>query len=119
VGRFAANAESGTLPRMLFMVIESFKDRKLIGERFERHGRMLPEGVTYHTSWVDSAGNRCFQVMEAADRAALTGWAGRWDDLIDFEIVPVLASRDFWSKWRDPNRCSASVWKSRPTKSIS
>jgi Domain of unknown function (DUF3303) len=83
---------------MLFMVIESFKDRRLVGERFERHGRMLPEGVTYHTSWVDSAGTRCFQVMEAPDRDCLQGWVGRWDDLIDFEIVPVLASRDFWSR---------------------
>jgi hypothetical protein len=22
----------------------------------------------------------------------------RWDDLVDFEIIPVLTSSDFWSK---------------------
>ena len=82
---------------MLFMVIERFKDTDatLIGRRFRQHGRMLPEGVTYHASWVDSAGSRCFQLMEAPDPETLTPWVARWDDLIDFEIVPVLTSRDF------------------------
>jgi len=87
---------------MLFMVIERFKDGslKLIGERFQRQGRMLPEGVVYHASWVDSDGGRCFQVMEAPQRGSLEVWASRWRDLIDFEIVPVLASSDFWAKAR-------------------
>lgn len=85
---------------MLFMVIERFKhgDAGLIGERFRRSGRMLPEGVTYHASWIDSAGARCFQVMEALHPESLSTWVSRWDDLIDFEIVPVLTSSDFWSK---------------------
>ena len=52
---------------MLFMVIEHFKnkDPKPIGERFKREGRMMPEGVAYHASWIDPAAARCFQVMEA------------------------------------------------------
>jgi hypothetical protein len=85
---------------MLFMVIERFKkgDAGLVGERFKRSGRMLPEGVTYHASWVDATGGRCFQVMEAPDREALNAWVSRWDDLVDFEIVPVLPSADFWSQ---------------------
>lgn len=87
----------GTLLFMLFMVIEGFRDKKLIGERFTRHGRMLPEGVSYHASWVESAGSRCFQVLEAPDQESLKAWISRWDDLMDFEIVPVLTSRDFWS----------------------
>jgi hypothetical protein len=84
---------------MLFMVIERFKGRDAthIGERFRQHGRMLPEGVIYHTSWMDSAGSRCFQLMEARDWESLMPWVTRWDDLIDFEIVPVLTSQDFWS----------------------
>ena len=81
------------------MVIERFKDRdaNLIGRRFRQHGRMLPEGVTYHASWVDSGGGRCFQLMEAPDTETLTPWVARREDLIDFEIVPVLISQDFWS----------------------
>ena len=85
---------------MLFMVIERFKqgDAGPIGERFQRSGRMLPEGVTYHASWVDSAGSRCFQVMEAAHPELLGPWVSRWDDLVEFEIIPVLTSSDFWAQ---------------------
>ena len=72
---------------MLFMVIERFKDPPQIGERFERSGRMLPEGVTYLASWIDSAAARCFQIMEAPDLESLNIWVSRWDDLMDFEIV--------------------------------
>ena len=85
---------------MVFMVIEHFKPSciALIGERCVRSGRMLPEGVTYHASWVDSNGARCFQIMDAANPELLRSWASHWDDLIDFEIVPVLASADFWAR---------------------
>jgi len=80
---------------MLFMVIEHFKngDPAPVGERFKLSGRMLPEGVTYHASWVDAGGTRCFQIMES-----LNAWITRWQDLVDFEIVPVLTSADFWAK---------------------
>jgi hypothetical protein len=85
---------------MLFMVIERFKhaDARPIGERFARSGRMLPDGLVYHASWVDSAGARCFQVMETANPGLLQTWTSHWDDLIDFEIVPVLTSADFWAR---------------------
>jgi hypothetical protein len=85
---------------MLLMVIERFKDggAKPIGDRFRRDGRMLPEGVTYHASWVDPAGLRCFQLMEAPSTESLAAWTSRWDDLVDFEVIPVLTSADFWSK---------------------
>jgi hypothetical protein len=84
---------------MLFMVIERFKPGTLtqIGERFARRGRMLPEGVTYQASWVEPSGARCFQVMEADDLELLRAWAAQWDDLIDFEFLPVLPSADFWA----------------------
>jgi hypothetical protein len=85
---------------MLFMVIERFKHGsvRLIGERFKRSGRMLPEGLAYHASWVEPTGTRCFQVMETAHPELLNTWVSRWDDLIDFEIVPVLTSADFWAQ---------------------
>jgi hypothetical protein len=58
---------------------------------------MLPEGVKYHASWVDAAGTCCFQVMEAQQPELLNTWISHWEDLIDFEIVPVLTSADFWA----------------------
>ena len=87
---------------MLFMVIERFKkgDAEPIGERFLRSGRMLPQGVTYHASWVEAKGGVCYQIMEAGNPEALRAWMSRWDDLIDFEIVPVVTSADFWASSR-------------------
>jgi len=84
---------------MLFMVIERFRhaDTSLVGERFRQYGRMLSEGVIYHASWIEADGSRCFQLMEAPDRDALKEWTNRWDDLVDFEIIPVVTSADFWS----------------------
>jgi hypothetical protein len=84
---------------MLFMVVERFKtaDPKPIGERFERQGRMLPDGVQYHASWIDASGARCFQIMEAADLASLQRWAAAWDDLVDFKFIPVETSAEFWA----------------------
>jgi hypothetical protein len=85
---------------MLLMVIERFKngDAKAIGERFQRQGRMLPADVTYVSSWVDPEQMRCFQLMEAADAAALQPWIAAWQDLVEFEVVSVLPSHEFWAK---------------------
>ena len=81
------------------MVIERLKngDTREVSERFRRSGRMLPEGVVYRASWVDPAGARCFQVMEAPNRELLELWASRWDDLIEFEIAAIQTLNDFWS----------------------
>jgi len=85
---------------MLFMVIEHFKqaDPKPIGERFRQSGRMMPDGLTYHASWVDVTGACCFQIMEAPHRELLDAWITRWEDLVEYEIVPVLASAEFWEQ---------------------
>jgi hypothetical protein len=87
------------LARMLYMVIEHFKDgdAKKIGERFRESGRMLPEGVAYHASWIDGPNMRCYQVMESPSMELLKTWTSRWDDLVDFEIVPVVTSAEFWA----------------------
>ena len=84
---------------MLFMVIEHFKngDPAPVGERFKRCGRMMPEGVAYQASWVDRARGRCFQVIEASDPELLRQWVSRWEDLVDFEVIPVVTSGEFWS----------------------
>ena len=81
------------------MVIEHFKDGDFmpIGDRFRHSGRMLPEGVIYHASWIDSANFRCFQIMEAPDRESLNSWIAAWNDLVDLEVVPVQTSAEFWA----------------------
>jgi hypothetical protein len=86
---------------MLFLVIEQFRDNNPnpVRERFLRDGRMLPEGVVYHASWVDPPRARCYQIMEAPDLDQLRLWTNSWEDLVDFEIVPVLTSQDYWAKF--------------------
>jgi uncharacterized protein DUF3303 len=81
---------------MLFMVIEHFKEgkAKAIYRRFRERGRMAPDDVAYVASWVDLKFERCFQVMEAESEARLREWTRHWEDLTDFEIVPVRTSAD-------------------------
>ena len=85
---------------MLYMVIEKFKhpDPRLVGERFQTKGRMQPEGLVYHASWLEPSGTRCFQLMETADPELFGQWTSHWDDLMEFEIVPVLTSAEFWAQ---------------------
>jgi hypothetical protein len=81
---------------MLFMVIERFKPRKApeVYKRFRERGRLAPDDVKYVASWVDLDFNRCFQVMEADSEERLREWTRQWDDLTEFEIVPVRTSAD-------------------------
>ena len=81
---------------MLFMVVEHFHDGRAadIYRRFRERGRMAPHGVRYISSWVDMNFERCFQVMEADDESLLRQWTANWDDLVNFEIIPVRTSED-------------------------
>ena len=81
---------------MLFMVVERFRDgcAPEVYRRFRQRGRMAPDGVRYVASWVDFGFERCFQVMEADSEGKIREWAANWDDLVDFEIVPVRTSEE-------------------------
>jgi hypothetical protein len=81
---------------MLFMVIEHFKsnDALPVYRRFRDRGRLAPEGVQYISSWVDDKLERCFQIMEASERDLLERWIQNWNDIVDFEVFPVLSSKE-------------------------
>ncbi len=59
----------------------------------------MPEdaGLQYIASWMTADGARCYQLMEAPSRAAFDGWIANWSDLVDFEVVEVKTSAEFWS----------------------
>ncbi len=82
------------------MVIETFAEanRAAAADRFRTHGRMLPDGVVYQASWPNEDGSRCFQVMNAPSRALLDRWIAQWNDLVEFEVIPVLTSAEYWEK---------------------
>lgn len=81
---------------MLFMVIERFRNRDPapIYRRFRDHDRMMPEGLHYRGSWIETNFDRCFQLMECDDERLFTDWMANWSDLMDFEVVPVKTSAE-------------------------
>ena len=81
---------------MLFMVIEHFKNRdaRPVYDRFAEKGRMMPEGLNYVDSWIEKNFDRCFQIMETEDPALFDPWIAEWQDLMDFEIVPIVTSKE-------------------------
>lgn len=76
------------------MVIEHFRDPVAVYRRFRERGRMAPEGLTYVSSWITPDLARCYQVMETADRALLDEWMKNWSDLAEFEVHPVITSKE-------------------------
>ncbi len=86
---------------MLFMVIERFKSGNpdAVGARFRAQGRLMPEdsGLVYVNSWMASDGSCCYQLMESPSRGAFDGWIANWSDLVDFEVIAVKTSAEFWA----------------------
>jgi Protein of unknown function (DUF3303) len=81
---------------MLFMVIERFRggDAAAVYRRYRERGRMMPEGLSYVDSWVERDFGRCFQLMECEDARLLRQWMSRWEDLVEFEVVAVVTSKE-------------------------
>ena len=79
---------------MLYMVIEHFKDALAIYRRLREKGRMMPNGLIYISSWIDTDLKVCYQLMETADPALFPRWIENWDDLMEFKIVPVRTSAE-------------------------
>jgi Protein of unknown function (DUF3303) len=80
----------------LYMVIENFRngDAVPVYRRFRERGRLMPTGLSYVSSWVNETLDRCWQLMETEDRALLDEWIANWSDIIDFEIYPVVSSKE-------------------------
>jgi hypothetical protein len=81
---------------MIFMVIEHFHSGKVkeLYKRFAEKGRMMPEGVRYINSWINEEVTVCYQVMEAGSAEKLREWISNWDDIVDFEVIPVISSAE-------------------------
>lgn len=79
-----------------WLVIETYKPGQTaaIYERFTRQGRMLPAGVEYVNSWVEVNLQKCYQIMRGESLEKLHQWIARWNDLVDFEVIPVLSSEE-------------------------
>jgi len=78
------------------MVIERFKNRDAaaVYRRFRERGRMMPAGLEYIESWVEPNYDRCFQLMSCEDPNLFQAWFSHWQDLAEFEVVPVRTSKE-------------------------
>ena len=81
---------------MLYMIVERFRnqDPLPVYRRFRDRGRLAPEGLEYVSSWVDEKLERCFQLMETSDPKLLDEWIDSWKDLTEFEVYPVISSKE-------------------------
>jgi Protein of unknown function (DUF3303) len=81
---------------MLYMVVERFKQGAApeIYRRFREKGRMMPDGLEYVSSWIDHDLKICWQLMQTENVDLFEQWTRHWDDLMDFEIVPVRTSAE-------------------------
>jgi hypothetical protein len=78
------------------MIVERFRsgDALPVYRRFRERGRLAPEGLNYVSSWVTQDLRLCFQIMEADDEQLVHQWIRHWDDLVDFEVIPVITSAE-------------------------
>lgn len=78
------------------MIVEHFEngDPRPVYARYHERGRMAPAGLRYVSSWIDENLERCFQLMETDDRGLIDEWAANWQDLVSFEIIPVITSSE-------------------------
>lgn len=81
---------------MLYMIVEHFRDGDALPvyRRFRDQGRLAPDGLRYVASWVTDDFRRCFQIMECEDPQLLEQWMTKWEDLIEFEVTPVVTSAE-------------------------
>ena len=76
---------------MLYLVIERFKPGAAteIYRRAKEQGRLLPDGLEYVGSWVDMDFTTCYQFMQTEQEELFQQWFSCWQDLVNFELVPV------------------------------
>ena len=90
----AGGTPATTEATMLYMMTEHFKDAPAIYRRFREKGRMMPDGLNYISSWVDTEFQVCYQLMETEDVTLFERWTENWEDLMEFKIVPVRTSAE-------------------------
>ena len=81
---------------MLYMVVERFKQGTALEvyRRAREKGRLIPDGLEYVSSWVDLEFTTCYQLMRTEDASLFAVWTNAWQDLVEFEIVPVRTSAE-------------------------
>ena len=85
---------------MRYMIIETFEPENLnsVYERVRDEGRLMPDGLSYVESWVTDDLRRCFQIVDCDDESLIDEWIYNWDDLVEFEVIPIMSSSEASSR---------------------
>lgn len=77
---------------MQFMTVYTFRPEHANSatERFLETGGQPPKGAKMISRWHDVSGGRGFALSESDDPVAMTKWCRQWNDLLSFEIIPVV-----------------------------
>jgi hypothetical protein len=81
---------------MLYMIVEHYRngDPAPVYQRFRERGRMAPDGLRYVSSWVTADYAHCYQVMETDNAQLIRDWISNWEDIVEFEVIPVVTSAE-------------------------
>ena len=79
---------------MLFMVVEKLKnqDGEAVYRKLQK-GRGLPDGLEFVASYVTADLGRCFQLMRTDDITTFQRWIADWQEVVEFEVVPVVEGK--------------------------
>ena len=86
------------LSMKLYMVVEHFKDAAAVYQRLWDLGRILPKGLVLVSAWIDENVERSYRLMQTHDRRLLDKWMANWNDVIDFEVYPVITPEEAGEK---------------------
>jgi hypothetical protein len=88
------------MKNITYMVIEKYRNGgpKPVYRRFREKGRMATEGLNYVSSWINEEITICYQIMETSDRSLIDAWIDNWKDIVDFEVFPVITSKEALDK---------------------
>ena len=51
-------------------------------------------------------GNTCYQINESESEELLYKWADNWNDVTDFEFIPVISSHEMSEKIAKEDNCN-------------
>ena len=81
---------------MHFMITYAFSNdvRNTAQERFKKTGGTPGEGVKMLGRWHALGGGHGFVLIESNDTVAIGKWMQEWNDLLEFEVIPVSNDED-------------------------
>ena len=69
------------------------QDGKAVYRKLRDAAARLPDGLKFISSYVAADLGRCFQLMETDDVTLFQRWIADWQEVVEFEVVPVVEGK--------------------------